>query len=116
MARPSGGSPGFAPGPGVPDTCKRLALAVAAAAGVAVDPLGYDRQRLVRLPNSRHPATGLYKRPLTLDELFALDAAAIRDLARHPAGYPVPSSGEHVPELEDDWRAVVAPQGPLIVS
>jgi hypothetical protein len=100
--------PGFAPAAAVPAVCKRLALTVAAGAGVRIDTSCYDHQRLVRLPNSRHPS-GLYKRFLTTDELFALDAAAVRELARHPAAFAVPSGGEFVPELQDDWdRAAVS--------
>jgi hypothetical protein len=103
--------PGWTPALTVPATCKRLALLIAARAGVRIDTSCYDHQRLVRLPNSRHPATGLYKRFLSLEELFALDAGRIRELARHPAGFPVPASGEHIQELEDDWltAATLAP-------
>jgi hypothetical protein len=94
----------------VPATCKRLALMIAAKAGVRIDTGCYDHQRLVRLPNSRHPATGLHKRFLSHDELFTLDVNRIRELARHPAGFPVPSSGEFIPELEADWQtATVVP-------
>ena len=82
---------------------------IAARAGVQIDTSCYDHQRLVRLPNSRHPATGLYKRFLTIDELVALDAGRIRELARRPAGFPVPHSGELVAELDDDWLAAAAP-------
>jgi hypothetical protein len=108
--------PGFAPAAAVPAVCKRLALTVAAGAGVRIDAGCYDHQRLVRLPNSRHPGTGLFKRFLTADELFALDAAAVRELARHPAAFAVPSGGEFVPELQDDWdRAAAAlPAGPAV--
>lgn len=106
--------PGFAPSAVVPATCKRLALAIAAKAGVRIDTSCYDHQRLVRLPNSRHPSTGLFKRFLTPDELLALDVPAVRELARHPAGFAVPTCGEHVQELEDDWLAAVtvAPPSP----
>jgi hypothetical protein len=45
--------------------------------------------------------------------LFALDAAAVVELARHPAAFPVPSAGEFVQELQDDWgRAAVAAPPP----
>lgn len=104
--------PGYAAGPGVPAACRRLSLALAGAAGVRVDPGCYDHQRLVRLANTRHPGTGLYKRYLGLDELFALDADRIRGLARHPAGFPVPECGEHIPRLEEDWAAAAAVPAP----
>jgi hypothetical protein len=92
----------------VPATCKRLALSIAAKAGVRIDSGCFDHQRLVRLPNSKHPATGLHKRFLTTDELFALDVGRITELAKHPAAFPMPSSGEFIPELEADWQAVTA--------
>ena len=95
--------PGFHPLPNVPAVVKLLCLTVAAAAGVTVDPTVYDRQRLFRLPNTRHPRTGLYKRFLDSDELLRLDAARVRDLARHPAGFNVPTVTEHCDRLADDW-------------
>ncbi|MDB5311555.1 MAG: hypothetical protein JWO38_5757 [Gemmataceae bacterium] len=97
--------PAFTPSPAVPGVCKRLALRIAAAAGVRIDTACFDHQRLVRLPNSRHPGTGLHKRFLSQDELFALDVVRIQEIARHPAGCVVPSCGEHMQELEDDWLA-----------
>lgn len=101
--------PGFDPSPTVPVTCKRLALTIAAAAGVVIDTSCYDHQRLLRLPNTRHPATGLYKRFVGRDELFALNAGGIAALARHPAGFTVPSAGEFVQELQDDFDRAAAP-------
>lgn len=96
--------PGFHPLPHVPAVVKLLCLTVARAAGVVVDGTVYDRQRLFRLPNSRH-RSGLYKRLLDLNELHRLTPAAVRDLARHPAGFPVPAVSELNPNLEADWLA-----------
>jgi hypothetical protein len=95
----------------VPAACKRLALMLAAEAGVTTDTSIYDIQRIVRLPNSTHPRTGLYKRFLTHDELFRLNVAGIMDVARHPAGFPVPGCTGVVPQLDADWReaATAAP-------
>lgn len=108
---------GAPPAATAPATAKRLALALAAGAGVRVDPACYDHQRLVRLPNSRHPATGLYKRFLTHDELFGLDAAGVRDLARHPAGYAVPTADEFIEQIETDWnRAAVTVAAPATTA
>lgn len=101
--------PAWGPALTVPATCKRLALMIAAKAGVQIDTSCYDHQRIVRLPNSRHPATGLYKRFLTIDELVALDVGCIRELAKQPAGFPAPHSGEYIAELDDDWIAATAP-------
>jgi len=95
--------PGFHPLPHVPAVVKLLCLSVASNAGVSIDPSIYDRQRLLRLPNSRHSASGLYKRFLNLDELFQLDAAGVRELARHPAGFAMASITEGCEQLADDW-------------
>ena len=95
--------PGFHPLPHVPAVVKVLCLAVARRAGVKVDPLVYDRQRLFRLPNSRHPESKLYKRFLDLDELFRLDATRVRALAQHAVGFPVATITEVNETLETDW-------------
>ena len=96
--------PAWVPSAAVPATCKRLALKLAAQAGVRIDTAPYDHQRLVRLPNSRHRSSGLHKRFLTLDELLALDVSCIRELARHSAAFPVPMCGVTVDTLQDDWN------------
>jgi hypothetical protein len=95
--------PAAAPTANVPGTCKRLALAVAAMAGVRIDTGCYDHQRLVRLPNSHHPRSGLHKRFLTHEELLTLGVEEVVALARHPAGCTVPRSGEFIQELQDDF-------------
>lgn len=43
-----------------------------------------DRLHLLRLPNTRHSSSGLYKVPLTLDELMQCDVEQIRLIARNP--------------------------------
>jgi len=98
--------PGNRPDPLVPATAKRLALALANAAGVQIDPAIYDRQRIWRLPNSRHPSSGLYKVPLTLGEL-ELPVERIRELAQHPRGCALPEVGDVNAELEADWNAAL---------
>ena len=44
----------------------------------------YDKVRLFRVPNSLHPSTGLYKVPLTLDELRTLSLEDIKEIASQP--------------------------------
>lgn len=95
--------PGFHPFPHVPAVVKIICLAVARLAGVRMDPLVYDHQRLFRVPNSRHPRSKLFKRFLDIEELFTLDSGRIRELARHPAGYAVPTISELNETLEADW-------------
>ena len=48
----------------------------------------YDRRRLLRMPNSRHGKTNLYKIPITLDELKELSFDEIKALAREPRAIP----------------------------
>jgi hypothetical protein len=96
--------PGFDHFPHAPAVVRALALAVAGAAGVKIDAGIYDRQRLFRLPNTRHPKTGLYKRFLDLDDLDRLSVAGILDAAKHPAGFPVPTVEDGGERLADDWQ------------
>jgi len=98
--------PGNRPDPLAPATAKRLALGLANAAGVQIDPMLYDHQRLLRLPNSRHPSTGLYKVPLSLGEL-ELPVERLRELARHPRGCALPEVGDPMAELESDWAGAL---------
>jgi len=99
--------PGNDPDPLVPATAKRLALALANAAGVQIDPAIYDHQRIFRLPNSRHAWSGLYKVPLTLAEL-ELPVERLRDLAAHPRGCALPEVGDVNAELETDWAGAMS--------
>lgn len=44
----------------------------------------YDRRRILRMTNSIHPSTGLYKVPLTYTELCGLTMDEIREKAKKP--------------------------------
>ncbi len=44
----------------------------------------YDNKRMFRLPHSIHQTTGLYKIPLTYDELKSLSISEIKELAKRP--------------------------------
>lgn len=50
----------------------------------SVDMQIYDRRRLLRMPNSIHPSTKLYKIPITYDELCSINHAEITKLAKEP--------------------------------
>lgn len=50
----------------------------------SIDPKIYDNRRLFRLPNSKHQSTGLYKIPLTADEVKNMPYAEILELAKSP--------------------------------
>ena len=103
--------PGFHPLPHVPAVVKLLCLTVARKAGVAIDAAVYDRQRLFRLPNTRHPRTGLYKRFLSAEELFRLDVTQVREPAQHPAGFAVPTVSEECEQFAADWIDADIPRG-----
>ncbi len=96
-----------APGPSAwfHAVCRRLAEGLAGVAGVAIDTGVYDRVRLLRAPNSRHPKTGRHKRRLTHRELLHLSADRIRDLAREPLAFEVRYPGRPDDQLAIDWTA-----------
>ncbi|VTR91692.1 DNA primase, small subunit OS=Rhodopirellula baltica SWK14 GN=RBSWK_05111 PE=4 SV=1 [Gemmata massiliana] len=111
--------PGFHPLVHVPALVKLLCLTIARKAGATIDSAVYDRQRLFRLPNTRHPRTGLHKRFLEPEELFRLNADRVRELARNPAGYGVPVVCEDSETLADDWcdaEAQIIRAAPIGVS
>jgi len=88
-------------------TARRFAEALAAAAGVSIDIGVYDKVRLFRAPNSRHPKTGLHKRRLTLDELLHLNAARVRQLATMPESFALPVVTAADPQAAADWQAAL---------
>ena len=62
----------------------------------------YDRRRLIRLPNTKHQKSGLYKIPLTLTELQTLNIDRIKALAVKTR--PLPRRVEHkVSERAKAW-------------
>ncbi len=82
---------------------KTLAEGVASGAGVGIDAGVYDLARIIRLPNTRHPKTGLYKRRLDADALLRLDVNGVRKHAEHPAGDGIPTARGVPEELVRDW-------------
>ena len=86
-------TPAPAPGPRFHTAARVLAERLSALAGVpgvggvAFDRGNYDRVRLWRLVNSRHPRTGLHKVRLSYDELMGLNADGVRKLAAGPRPY-----------------------------
>jgi hypothetical protein len=95
------------PAVGFNAVCRTLAEALAARAAVRIDRGVYDVNRLIRLPNTRHPRTGLFKRRIDADALFRLDLDGVRKHARHPAGDGIPAVSGPVPQLEADWLDAV---------
>jgi hypothetical protein len=85
-------------------TARRIAEKLAAVAGAVIDTGVYDRVRCFRAPNSRHPRTGLHKRPLALDELLHLSSQGIRKLAEQPLPFDVSPVDADLPQARDDWN------------
>lgn len=92
-----------APCQGFDTVAKRYALTLASRAGVQVDESIYNVTRPIRLPNTKHPKTGLYKRRIDPDDLFEWDIDAILRHASSPAGDGLPSSDSVPPQLVTDW-------------
>jgi hypothetical protein len=84
--------------------CRTFAEALAARAGVKIDSAIYDLNRLIRLPNTKHPRTGLFKRRIDAEALFRLDVPGILEATKHPAGDGIPSVRSCPAKLPDDWR------------
>lgn len=78
---------------------------LAAGAGVKIDTSIYDLAHIIRLPNTRHPRTGLFKRRFESESLFLLNLAGVREHAKHPAGDGIPTVGTVPAALAEDWAA-----------
>ena len=89
-------------------TARRLAERIAELAGAKIDTGVYDKVRAFRAPNSRHPKTGLHKRRLSHDELMRLSVGRIRDLARDPLPFDLPTMGAADPTAAADWAQAEA--------
>jgi hypothetical protein len=61
-----------------------------------------DRLRLLRLPNTRHSKSGLYKVPLQLEELFSSEPEEIRNLARKPRAVCLTDGSGLIPRYRVD--------------
>ena len=92
------------PAVGFQHVAKAFAVALAARAGVKIDAGIYDVNHLVRLPNTKHPKSGLFKRRIDSEALFALDVPRILDMAKHPAGDGIPTVRTPPTRLAEDWR------------
>ena len=72
------------PSKDLPTLLRDTAMALADEAGITIDRAIYDRTRLLRLPNTEHSRSGLFKVEICWDELKNYDAGAIRDIAASP--------------------------------
>jgi hypothetical protein len=83
---------------------RTFAESLAARAEVRIDGAIYDIAHLIRLPNTRHPRTGRFKRRIDPDALFRLDVPGILEHAKHPAGDGIPTVRTCPANLPGDWR------------
>lgn len=81
---------------------------LAAQADVMIDQGIYDLPRIIRMPNTRHPKTGLFKRRLDADALLRLSPEGVRRLAEHAAGDGLPPWDGDSARLAIDWREAEA--------
>jgi hypothetical protein len=86
---------------------RRFAEVIAAAARVTIDSGVYDKVRLFRAPNSKHPKTGLHKRRLTFAELLNLDGERHRELAKEPQPFDLPTITRTCDQAAADWQAAL---------
>ncbi len=92
------------PAVGFQHVARRFAEALAARAGVKIDSSIYDVNHIIRLPNTRHQRTGLFKRRIDFDALFVLDVPQILELAKNPAGDGIPTVRTPPAQLAADWH------------
>ncbi len=92
------------PSAGFPRVARTLAEALAARAGVRIDTGVYDIAHIIRLPNTKHPRTGSFKRRIDADALLRLDIDGIRRHAATPAGDGIPVAKAVSEQLVVDWR------------
>ena len=96
------------PAVGFQHVCRTLAVGIAASAGVKIDTAIYDVNHIVRLPNTRHPRTGLFKVRIETEGLFTLDLAGILEAAKRPWPNGIPTARRPAGQLEADWHEAAA--------
>lgn len=83
---------------------RRFCERMAEHAGVVIDKGVYGNVQAFRAPNSRHPKTGLHKRPLSHRELLHLSAEKVRELAKSPLDVEVPTTNSTSELALSDWQ------------
>jgi hypothetical protein len=93
------------PNMGFQRTAKAFAESLAAAANMPIDTSIYDINHIVRLPNTKHSKTGLFKRLINVDDLMRLNVEGIRRHAAQPGADEMPIWNGDVARLAGDWQA-----------
>ncbi|HEV2092844.1 MAG TPA: DUF3987 domain-containing protein [Rubrobacter sp.] len=99
-----------------PQKVKDLALRILD--GIETDAAVYDRNRLWRSPNTINGKTGLYKIPLTFDELLNLGMDEIKELARKPrhVDHAMPEPVPYLVALKDSTNVTLRDEIPKITD
>jgi hypothetical protein len=92
------------PAVGFQHTARTFAETLAGRAGVKIDTSVFDIVHIIRLPNTRHPRTGLFKRRIDAEAMFALDIDGIRRHCQHAARDGIPAVQTPSVQLAADWR------------
>ena len=92
------------PAVGFQRVARTFAESLAARAEVKIDTSVYDIAHIIRLPNTRHPKTGLFKRRIASEALFQLTVPRILEHAKHPAGDGISAVRSCPAQLAEDWR------------
>ncbi len=96
------------PAVGFQRTARTFAELLAARAEVRIDTSVYDIAHIIRLPNTRHPRTGLFKRFIASEALFQFTMPRILEHAKHPAGDGIPAARSCPANLVEDWHEAEA--------
>ncbi len=96
---------GAMPKDGFEATAGIVCRTIADLVGATIDPHLYAPLASLRAPNTRHEDTKLFKVLLPLEQLSNLDVATVRELAKTPRPFHMPSwVATPVPLLHDLWR------------
>lgn len=87
--------------------CRKLAEHLAEVASVSIDTGIYDAVRLFRCPNSKHEKSGLYKVPVSFDELQG-PVDAILSKATSPVPFSMAAEPPACAAAIEDWRQAEA--------
>ena len=91
------------PAVGFNAVARTFAEAIAARAGVEIDRGIYDVNHLIRLPNTRHPRSGLFRRRISEEALMVLDPEGILESARYPDESGIPTIERKADAIAADW-------------
>jgi hypothetical protein len=83
---------------------RKVAEMVASTVAVPIDLGVYDRLRLWRAPNSKHPRTGLFKVRIEPEDLLHASTECVCQRAVEPIPFDPPALASPAPQFLDDWR------------